>query len=514
MKRKPVMLVVLDGWGISSDEYCNAICMANTPMMDSLRCNYPYTILECSGEQVGLPTGQMGNSEVGHLNIGAGRVVYQELTRITKAIREGKIKENQAIVNAIQYAKENNKALHLMGLLSDGGVHSHIDHLIALLRMAKEHDLEKVYVHAFLDGRDVQPKNAKEYIIRLEQEFKALGVGQFATVMGRYYAMDRDKRWDRVAKAYSAMVDGEGLKSTLATAAIERAYDQRITDEFVDPTVIVDDEGNPKGLIGKEDAVIFYNFRADRAREISHAFVDTEFEPFVRQRGYLSLRYVCMTQYEIGLNAPVAFPPQNLVNTFGEYIAEKGLKQLRIAETEKYAHVTFFFNGGVEEPNENEDRILIPSPKVATYNLQPEMSAYEVTDAVLEKIKENEYDVIILNYANADMVGHTGQLKAAIKAIETVDNCVGRLAQEILDQQGVLLITADHGNAELMADSVTGQELTAHSSNPVPCILVSEELKNLKLREGGSLQDIAPTLLELLGIEKPEEMTGVSLIAK
>ncbi|MDK2824170.1 MAG: 2,3-bisphosphoglycerate-independent phosphoglycerate mutase [Clostridia bacterium] len=508
---KPTVLVILDGWGIAEEQdKGNAISQAKKPNYDYLMANYPHTILESSGEAVGLPEGQMGNSEVGHLNIGSGRIVYQELTRINKAVREGTIKTNPVFVDVIQYARKNDKALHLMGLLSDGGVHSHIDHLMALLNMAKEMGQEKVFVHAFLDGRDVPPNNALDYILPLEEKFKEIGIGKIATVMGRYYAMDRDKRWERTALAYKAMVNGEGIKATMAKMAVEQSYDKRVTDEFVEPTVIVNEDGSPVGKINPEDAVIFYNFRADRARQITRAFVDKDFNGFVREGGYLNVRFVCMTQYDAEIEAPVAYPPQNLENTLGEVISQAGLKQLRIAETEKYAHVTFFFNGGVEEANPGEDRILIPSPKVATYNLQPEMSAYQVTDEVTKKILNKEYDFILVNFANPDMVGHTGFLDAAIRAIEVVDECIGTIFNAVKEVDGSLIITADHGNAEIMEDE-GGKPLTAHSSNPVPLILVDETFKNAKLKKG-SLRDIAPTVLALLRLEKPEDMTGETLI--
>ncbi|MGI6227924.1 MAG: 2,3-bisphosphoglycerate-independent phosphoglycerate mutase, partial [Peptococcales bacterium] len=424
---KPTVLVILDGWGLTQEEKGNAISLAEKPNYDYLLKNYPHTILESSGEAVGLPEGQMGNSEVGHLNIGSGRVVYQELTRINKAVREGTIKNNPVLLGTMKYAQENNKALHIMGLLSGGGVHSHTTHLEALLEMAKDLGLEKIYVHVFLDGRDVPPKSALDYILPLEKKLAELQVGKIATVSGRYYAMDRDKRWERSSLAYRALVDGEGIKATMAKMAVEQSYDLRITDEFVEPTVIVDEKGNPVGKVEHEDAVIFYNFRADRARQITRAFVDEKFSGFVREKGYLNVRFACMTQYDADIAAPVAFPPQNLENTLGEVLSAAGKKQLRIAETEKYAHVTFFFNGGVEEANEGEERILIPSPQVATYNLQPEMSAYQVTEKVVEKILSKEYDFILVNFANPDMVGHTGFLDATITAIEVVDECIGNI---------------------------------------------------------------------------------------
>lgn len=511
MLYRPVMLVILDGWGVSGSEEGNAIAKANKPNYDRLISQYPNTTLQASGEYVGLPDGQMGNSEVGHLNIGAGRVVFQELTRINRAVRNAEFQKNAVLIEAIEKALKNNKALHLMGLLSDGGVHSHINHLFALLDMAAARGLQKIYVHALLDGRDVPPANAKEYIQALENKLKELGVGQIATVSGRYYAMDRDKRWDRVEKAYQAIVAGEGIKASMALEAVEKAYEMKQTDEFVEPTVIVSKEGLPVGRVQPEDVMILFNFRADRARQISHAFIDSEFNSFQRPGGYLNLHYVCFTQYDITLEAPVAFPPQNLNNTLGEVISADGLKQMRIAETEKYAHVTFFFNGGLEEPYPDEDRTLIASPKVATYNMQPEMSAVEVTDKVLEIISENKYDLIVLNYANPDMVGHTGQLEAAVIAVETVDKCLGRLIDPVLEKGGAMIITADHGNAECMLDLETKQCVTSHTSNLVPLILVGNSLDGVRL-DDGSLQDIAPTILELIGLKKPEEMTGQNLI--
>jgi len=511
---KPLMLMILDGWGISSNQKGNALAEASIPNFKVLWDEFPHTALEASGEAVGLPAGQMGNSEVGHLNLGAGRVVYQEITRINKSIREGDFFTNPVFLEIMTGVKKRGRALHLMGLLSDGGVHSHIEHLYALLELAKRQGLEKVYVHAFLDGRDVPPANAREYFEALQQKFGELNLGQVATVMGRYYAMDRDGRWERTAKAFKAMVLGEGLKATFPKAAVERSYDRRVTDEFVEPTVIVDDRGNTVGRVAEGDGVIFFNFRADRARQITRAFVGEEFQRFTRPQGYRPVPFACMTQYDITIDAPVAFPPQDLVNTLGELLAEKGMKQLRIAETEKYAHVTFFFNGGVEEPNPGEDRILIPSPKVATYNLKPEMSAYEVTGEVLEKINTGEYDVIVLNFANPDMVGHTGIKEAAVKAVEAVDGCIGRIYRAMKERGAPLLITADHGNVEKMVDLETGEPHTAHTNDLVPFVVVAEDLKGSHLAEKGALQDVAPTILQLLGIDIPPEMTGTSLIRR
>lgn len=511
MAYKPVMLMILDGWGISDVREGNAIALAAKPNYDRLTAGFPFAKLTTSGEYVGLPSGQMGNSEVGHLNIGAGRIVYQELTRINRAIKNGEFQANPVLQGALEYAAQEKKALHLLGLLSDGGVHSHIEHLFALLEMARDKGLQKVYVHALLDGRDVPPANAGEYITALEEKMATLGTGKIATVSGRYYTMDRDSRWDRVEKAYKAMVKGEGVKARLAMEALEKAYGSRTTDEFVEPTVIVDDAGQPQGLIAQGDAVIMFNFRADRARQISHAFVDEDFSAFERPGGHLKLHYVCFTQYDITLDAPVAFPPQNLDNTLGEIVSNAGLRQLRIAETEKYAHVTFFFNGGIEKAYPGEDRILIPSPQVPTYNMKPQMSACEVSDKVVEKIRDEDYALIVLNYANADMVGHTGQLEASVKAIETVDTCMGKVVEAVLNKGGAVLITADHGNAENMVDFESGQPQTAHTSNLVPIILVAGDLGRIELRDG-SLEDVAPTILELMGLEKPQEMTGKSLI--
>lgn len=513
MAHKPVMLVILDGWGLADSADGNAIALAKKPCYDKLLAKYPHAVLKSSGEFVGLPEGQMGNSEVGHLNLGAGRVVYQELTRINRAVRTGDFAENAVLKDALEKALQDGKALHLMGLLSDGGVHSHIKHLFALLDMAREKGLKKVFLHIILDGRDVPPTNAKEYIIALEEKLQSLGIGQISTVSGRYYTMDRDNRWERVEKAYQAMVAGEGPKARIALEAIDKSYEMKVTDEFVEPTVIVDDNGQPVGNVKSGDVMIMYNFRADRAREISRAFTDKEFTFFSRPGGDLNLFYVCMTQYDINIKAPVAYPPQNLENTLGEFVSEAGLRQLRIAETEKYAHITFFFNGGVEEAFPGEDRVLIESPKVATYNLQPEMSACKISEKLLEILKEDDYDLIILNYANPDMVGHTGQLNACITAIETVDTCMDMIIGPVVDRGGAVVITADHGNAEQMIDTKTNQPLTAHTSNLVPVVLICREPAGVKLRDG-DLQDVAPTLLELMGLEKPGEMTGQSLILR
>ena len=508
---KPLLLMILDGWGHREATEGNAIAQANLPNFRRLETTYPHTYLQASGEAVGLPDGQMGNSEVGHLNMGAGRVVYQELTRIFKAIKDGTLYTNSVILEAMAHARSHNKAFHFMGLLSDGGVHSHIEHLLELLKMAKKQGLEKVYIHVVLDGRDVLPQSAKRYIAQLEETIKELGIGQITSVSGRYYVMDRDKRWERLEKGYRALVYGEGKYAPGALAAVESSYDVRVTDEFVLPTVIIDENGKALGKVQEGDSVLFYNFRSDRAREITRAFVDEEFIEFERPNRP-HVHFVCMTQYEDTIPAPVAFPQQNLENTLGEVLSQQGLKQLRIAETEKYAHVTFFFNGGIEEPDLGEERILIPSPKVATYNLQPEMSAPELTQTLIEQLRNATYDVIILNFANPDMVGHTGVFEATIKAVETVDQCLGEIYEELQQMNGTLLITADHGNAEEKMDSKTGLPLTAHSTNLVPFILVDAKFKGQTLRDKGALCDIAPTLLELLQIPTPKEMTGKSLL--
>ena len=503
MANKPLLLMILDGFGIAPKEG-NAIAAANKPNLDRLFSSNPITKIGASGLDVGLPDGQMGNSEVGHTNIGAGRIVYQELTRITKAIEDGPFFENEAFLSAVENAKKNGTALHLIGLLSDGGVHSHITHLYGLLELAKRHGLTKVYVHALLDGRDVPPASGKDFVAACAEKMKEIGVGEIATVMGRYYAMDRDNRWERVEKAYSAMVYREGVQAADPVQAVADSYANDVTDEFVVPVVC--EKGAP---IQANDSVIFYNFRPDRAREITRTFVDPDFSGFERKNGFFPLTYVCMTQYDATMpNVQVAFKPESLENTFGEYISQKGLKQLRIAETEKYAHVTFFFNGGVEKQYDGEDRILVKSPKVATYDLQPEMSAYEVTDKLVAAIGSGKYDAIILNFANCDMVGHTGVFEAAVKAVEAVDTCVGRVTDAVAAQGGVTLITADHGNADRMVDD-DGSPFTAHTTNPVPFCVVGYDCK---LREGGRLADIAPTMLQILGLPQPAEMTGKSLI--
>ncbi|OAM92997.1 phosphoglycerate mutase [Pelosinus fermentans] len=507
--KAPIALVILDGWGLGDEkDGYNAIVRSEPPHMKLLSELYPTTTLTCSGEAVGLPEGQMGNSEVGHLNIGAGRVVYQELTRITKEIREGFFFTNPILVKAVEEAIVNDSALHLMGLLSDGGVHSHNDHLYALLELAKRYNLKKVYIHAFLDGRDVPPSSGIEYIKALEEKIREIGVGRIATVAGRYYAMDRDKRWERIEKAYNAMVCREGVHTTSAIDAVAESYKEGKTDEFVLPSVI---DGCGDCGVKAKDSVIFFNFRPDRAREITRVFVDENFDGFARCGGRLPLYFACMTQYDETLEASIAYKPQFLKNTLGQVLENVGLTQLRIAETEKYAHVTFFFNGGEEKPYQGEERILVPSPKVATYDLQPEMSAFEVTDKLIDAIKSGKFDVIILNFANTDMVGHTGKLDAAMKAVSAVDVCVGRIVETMRSQGGITLITADHGNAEKMLDHVTCEPFTAHTTNEVPLILVSEKHRGAALHKG-SLADIAPTILTLAGVEIPAEMTGKSLI--
>ena len=512
MSKKPTVLMILDGYGLNEKQEGNAVAEAKTPVMGKLMAEYPFVKGNASGLAVGLPDGQMGNSEVGHLNMGAGRIVYQELTRITKEIEDGVFFKNEALVKAVENAKANGSALHLYGLVSDGGVHSHNTHIYGLLELAKRHGLKKVYVHCFLDGRDTPPASGKDYVQELTDKMAELGVGEVATVMGRYYAMDRDNRWERVEKAYRALTKGEGEEAKDGVSAIAASYEKGVNDEFVVPAVVKRD-GKPVAVIQNKDSVIFYNFRPDRAREITRAFCDDTFTGFEREKK-LDLTYVCFTEYDVTIpNKLVAFHKVELHNTFGEYLAAHGKTQARIAETEKYAHVTFFFNGGVEEPNEGEDRILVKSPKVATYDLQPEMSAYGVCDKLVEAIKSDKYDVIIINFANPDMVGHTGVEPAAIQAVEAVDACVGRAVEAVKETDGQMFICADHGNAEQLVDYNTGAPFTAHTTNPVPFILVNAD-PAYKLREGGCLADIIPTLIELMGMEKPEEMTGKSLLIK
>ena len=502
---RPTMLMILDGFGEREETKGNAIAAANKPHLDQIFTTYPHTTIKACGLNVGLPDGQMGNSEVGHLNIGAGRIVYQDLTLITKEIEDGSFFRNEALLKAMAHAKKNHSCLHLLGLLSDGGVHSHITHLFALIDMAKKEGVEKLCVHCFLDGRDVPPKCANTYIDQLCEHMEQVGLGTIGIVSGRYYAMDRDKRWERLVKAYDAMIGEDALHAKTGQDAVLEAYDRDETDEFVLPTIV--DGALP---VDDGDAMIMFNFRPDRAREITRAFVDKDFDGFERKKVIDDLCYICMTQYDATMpNVTLAYPPETPANTLGVYISSLGMKQLRIAETEKYAHVTFFFNGGVEEPNEGEDRILVPSPKVATYDLQPEMSAPQVTEKVLEAIATDKYDMIILNFANADMVGHTGVMEAAIKAIETLDACVPQIVDAVLAKDGQILLTADHGNADEMLDA-EGNVMTAHSLSDVPLVHIAREPRPLD--EGGKLCDLAPTLLDLMGLPIPEEMTGRSLI--
>ena len=511
MKDKVTMLMILDGFGDNQNKDGNAIKLANTPNIDKLMKKYPNTDIYTSGLHVGLPEGQMGNSEVGHTNIGAGRIVYQELTRITKAIEDGDFFSNQELIAAIENCKKNHSKLHILGLVSDGGVHSHIRHLYGLLELAKRRDFEDVYVHCFLDGRDTPPASAEGYIVKLQEKMKEKGVGKIASISGRFYAMDRDKRWQRVQKCYDALVNGEGIKANSAEKAIEDSYQKELFDEFVEPTVICNN-GEPVAKIEENDSVIFFNFRPDRAREITRAIVDKDFNEFETKK--MNVYFVCFTSYDETMpNVHIAFKKEVLHNTFGEVVSKAGLTQLRIAETEKYAHVTFFFNGGEEKQYPGEDRILVPSPKVETYDQKPEMSAYEVTDKVVDALENDKYDVVILNFANTDMVGHTGSLEAAIKAVEAVDECVGKIVKVIEEKKGNLIITADHGNAEQMIDYKTGEPHTAHTTNPVPIILVTAN-PEYKLKENGKLADLAPTMLDLMGIEQPKEMTGESLLVK
>ena len=505
MSKKPVALIIMDGFGYNPSDYGNAISSANTPNIDKYKQG-PHTLIGASGLDVGLPDGQMGNSEVGHTNIGAGRIVYQMLVKISKDIKDGVFFENKALLDAMKNCKEKNSALHLMGLLSPGGVHSHMEHLFGIVEMAKKNGLEKVYIHAFLDGRDVPPSSASEFMEQTVEELNKIGLGKIATIAGRFYAMDRDNAWDRVEKAYSAMVYGEGVKESCPVQAIKNSYANGVTDEFMLPTVM--DGGE---TIKENDSVIFFNFRPDRARQITRAFVDPDFTGFERKNGFFNVHFVCMAQYDASMpNVTVAYPPEQLTMTMGEYLSKSGKTQLRIAETQKYAHVTFFFNGGEEKQFEGEDRILIKSPDVETFDMKPEMSAYEVCDAVVEAINSDKYDVIILNYANCDMVGHTGVFDAAVKAVEAVDECVGRMVDAILAKGGSALITADHGNADKMYEP-DGSPFTAHTTNPVPLFCVGYDCE---LRDGGVLADLAPTMLEILDMPQPPEMTGKSLIKK
>ncbi|MGN0244171.1 MAG: 2,3-bisphosphoglycerate-independent phosphoglycerate mutase [Lachnospiraceae bacterium] len=513
MSKKPTVLLILDGYGLNDKTEGNAVAIANTPVMDRLMTEYPFVKGNASGMAVGLPEGQMGNSEVGHLNMGAGRIVYQELTRITKEIEDGDFFENEALLAAMKNAKEKGSDLHFMGLLSSGGVHSHNTHLYGLLEMAKRNGIENVYVHCFLDGRDTAPTSGKGFIEELEAKMKEIGVGKIASIMGRYYVMDRDNRWDRVQLAYKAMVDGVGNMAASAVEAISASYADDKNDEFVLPTVITENDA-PLATVKSDDSVVFFNFRPDRAREITRAFCDTDFTGFAREQGKLDLTFVTFTEYDETIeNKLVAFHKVPITNTFGEFLAANGKTQLRTAETEKYAHVTFFFNGGNEVPNEGEERLLVKSPAVATYDLQPEMSAYQVDDGLVNAIKSNKYDVIICNFANPDMVGHTGILDAAVKAIEAIDVCVGKVVDALLEVDGQMFICADHGNAEQLVDYETGVPFTAHTTNPVPFILVNYD-RDYTLKEGGCLADIVPTLIEMMGMEQPAEMTGKSLLIK
>ncbi len=512
-KGKFYSLVILDGFGEGKPNQSNAIFVSGTPYIKELKSKYPNTLIGASGMDVGLPDGQMGNSEVGHLNIGAGRIVYQELTRITKAIRDGEFFVNPCLLKACRSAKENGRALHLMGLVSDGGVHSHNEHIYALLELAKKEGLDKVYIHAFLDGRDVSPTSGLGFVKALDAKTKEIGVGRIASVTGRFYAMDRDNIWDRVAKAYNMMTVGEGLRFESAQEAVSDSYSRGVTDEFVLPSVICDN-GAPIGLIEKNDSIIFYNFRPDRARQLTRPFIYGDFGSFERPTGWLQPVFVSFTQYdETFTGLDVAFKPGSMDNTFGEFISKLGYKQFRIAETQKYAHVTFFFNGGVEKANPNEERILIPSPKIATFDLKPEMSAIEVTDKAVETILSRQYDVMILNYANCDMVGHTGIMEAAVKAVATVDACVKRIIEAVQSVGGMAIVTADHGNADEMQDT-DGSPFTAHTTNPVPLILVDDVRRDVSLRADGILADVIPTLLDVMGETQPKEMTGRSLIVK
>ncbi len=506
-----LMLVIVDGWGLREEKAGNAVKMARTPHLDRFLAAYPSTQLTASGEAVGLMAGQMGDSNVGHLNLGAGRIVYQDLVRISQAIKDGELKKNKVIQRALEEAKEEGKSLHLMGLLSDGGVHSHIEHLFGLLDQCQSQDIDSVYVHAFLDGRDVLPKSADTYIKALEAKLENYKGAKLATVMGRYYAMDRDNRWDRIEKAYHAMTEGVGRKTETGRDAVAQAYQAGETDEFVYPTVIVDDEEKPTGTIKAKDVILFFNFRADRAREITRAFIEKEFERISRPSGFLDVHMVCMTEYDKTIDAPVAFLPKYIQNSLGEVLSREGRLQLRIAETEKYAHVTFFFNGGQEEPFSKEERFLVPSPPVSTYDLVPQMSAHGVKNKLISSLREGKYQVYIVNFANLDMVGHSGNFPATVKAAETVDQCVGEIAEEMALQKGCMLLVSDHGNAEDMIENGTGKPYTSHTSNAVPFVLVDQRFRYCRLAEG-ILGDVAPTILDILNIEKPAEMTGHSLL--
>ncbi len=514
MDRKLTVLMILDGFGLNDKTEGNAIKLAKTPNLDRIFSEYPFVKGYASGLAVGLPDGQMGNSEVGHLNMGAGRIIYQNLTKITKSIEDGDFFKNPALLDAVENCKKNNSALHLFGLLSTGGVHSHLTHVFALLKLAKDNGLEKVYLHAFLDGRDTPPTSGKGFLDEVEAKMKEIGVGKVATISGRYYAMDRDKNWDRLEKAYNAIVAGEGNKAASADECMDKSYAEGVNDEFVVPTVI-EENGAPVATVNENDSIIFFNFRPDRARQITRSFCDKDFDGFKRVKGFLPVKFVCFTDYDETIeNKEVAFRDEAIVNTLGEYISKQGLKQLRIAETEKYAHVTFFFNGGVEEPNPGEERILVPSPKdVPTYDLKPEMSALGVTDKLVDAIENKKADLIIINYANPDMVGHTGVIPAAVKAIETIDSCVERVVEALLKVDGQMFICADHGNSDQLIDYATGKPFTAHTTNPVPFVLVNCH-KAEGLMEDGKLCDIAPTLLDMMDLPQPKEMTGHSLLIK
>ena len=512
MKKPLVTLIIMDGYGCAKPDKYNAVTDAKRPNLEKLFDKYPHTTINCFGPYVGLPKGQMGNSEVGHLNLGAGRIIYQPLTRITKAIEDGDFFENEALISAMENAVKNSSALHLLGLVSDGGVHSHMDHLLACVDMAKRFGIKDVYIHCFMDGRDVPPSSGLGFINELEEDLKKISLGKIATIAGRFYAMDRDNIWERVSLAYSAIADGEGVTAESPSEAMQQSYDKGETDEFVKPTVILEG-GQPTGMVRNKDSVIFFNFRPDRARQLTNSFIAEGFDGFNRKKGYLDLCFVTMTVYDAKFTIDAAFKPQSYNNTLGEYLSNLGLKQLRIAETQKYAHVTYFFNGGEETPNKGEDRILIDSPKIATFDMKPEMSAYEVTDAVLKEIEAQKYDVIIMNYANCDMVGHTGVLQAAIDAVEAVDACIGRVVEALRANGGKVILTADHGNAEKMWDYEKNVPYTAHTvDNPVPFIVIDDERDDIKLYDDGKLADVAPTMLTMMGLEIPKEMTGKSLI--
>jgi len=514
MSKAPTVLMILDGFGLTEETEGNAIHMTKMPHLEKIMNTYPWAEGQASGLSVGLPDGQMGNSEVGHTNIGAGRIVYQELTRITKSIQDGDFFEKPVLLDAVKNCKENDKALHLFGLLSDGGVHSHIEHLYGLLKLAKDNGLTKVYVHAFMDGRDTAPSSGKRFVAELEDKISEIGVGKIATISGRFYAMDRDKRWERVEKAYLALAHGEGVKVDSAKECIENSYKNEVLDEFIVPTVI-QENGKPVATIEENDSVIFFNFRPDRAREITSAFCSPNFDGFERRNGYYPLKYVCFTEYDESTpNKSVVFTSENLSNTLGEYLSNAGLTQMRMAETEKYPHVTFFFNGGKEEAYAGEDRVLIPSPKVATYDLQPEMSALEVTDKLVESIESGKYDFILVNYANPDMVGHTGIIPAAVRSLQVVDECLAKVMESLLKVNGQMLICADHGNCDKMIDYTTKEAFTSHTTNPVPFIIVNSKEEIKAVKEGGKLCDIAPTILDMMGLSKPEDMLGESLLSK